>query len=101
MHIFILPGSFVVSFSYVVCESTTPAKTFWMLDDHSLEGIELGRNALLVRTGSILEIPVGNDLLAKNRPGDKDILAGKRENATTPEPQDSYACVVMRGRVKK
>lgn len=49
----------------------------------------------------IMTASVGNDLLAKNRPGDKDILAGKRENATAPEPQDSYACVVMRGRVKK
>jgi len=46
-------------------------------------------------------VHVGNDLLAKNRPGDKDILAGKRENAAASEPQDSYACVVMRGRVKK
>ena len=45
---------------------------------------------------------VGNDLLAKIRPGDNVIMAGKQENVETPEPpQDSYACVVRRGRVKK
>ena len=37
-----------------------------------------------------IHLTVGNDLLAKNRPGDKDILAGKRENAAAAEPQDSY-----------
>ena len=45
---------------------------------------------------------VGNDVLVKIRPGDNVTMAGKKKkNVETPEPQDSYACVVRRGRVKK
>jgi len=44
---------------------------------------------------------VRDDLLAKIRPGENVIMAGKQEHVKTPEPQDSYACVVRRGRVKR
>ena len=44
---------------------------------------------------------VGNEILVKIMPGDNVTMAGKKENVETPEPQDSYGCVVRRGRVKK